>query len=93
MISGVIEWRFDCDKASQEARETFDKTMNRDWLLQRGINAFDIDAAWEEAANQLSLMGKRCALSFTRVEQPTFLSNEQREIWAIIWEILTGGEK
>ena len=94
VISGVIEWRFDCDKASREARETFDKTMNRDWLLRHGINPFDIDAAWDEAARQLSEMGERCALNFTRIaEQPDLQRADQREIWAIIWEILAGGEK
>ena len=70
MISGVIEWSFDCDEASESAREVFDRVMNRDWLLEHGISPFDSDAAWEEVKKQLSHLREPCLLTIIRVAEP-----------------------
>ena len=59
MISGVIEWRFNCDEASEVANEVFDTMMNRDWLREHSINLFDNDAVWGEVMKQLSQVTKR----------------------------------
>ena len=70
MISGVIEWCFVCDEASESAREVFDRVMNRDWLLEHGIHSFDTDAAWEEVMKQLSHLREPCLLTIIRVAEP-----------------------
>ena len=70
MISGVIEWRFDCDEASEKANEVFDTVMNREWLREHGIDPFDDDAAWEEVKKQLSHLREPCLLTIIRVAEP-----------------------
>jgi len=70
MDSGVIEWCFDCDEASEKAREVFDGVMNRDWLLGHGIHPFDSDAAWKEVMKQLSLLREPCVLTVIRITEP-----------------------
>ena len=70
MDSSVIEWRFNCDEASEKAREVFDRVMNRDWLLEHGIAPFDSDAAWEEVKKQLSHLREPCLLTLIRVAEP-----------------------
>jgi hypothetical protein len=72
MISGVIEWSFDCDKASENAREVFDRVMNRDWLREHGISLVDIDAAWEELVKQLLTLGEPCVVTVIRVNEPNW---------------------
>lgn len=70
MDSGVIEWCFNYDEASEKAREVFDRVMNRDWLLEHGIDPFDSDAAWEEVKKQLSHLREPCLLTIIRVAEP-----------------------
>ena len=70
MDSGVIEFRFNCDEASEKANELFDKVMNRDWLLEHGIDPFDTDGAWEEVKKQLSHLREPCLLTIIRVAEP-----------------------
>jgi len=70
MGSGVIEWCFDCDQASEAANDVFDTVMDRDWLLEHGIHPFDTDAAWEEVMKQLSHLREPCLLTIIRVAEP-----------------------
>ncbi len=70
MDSGVIEWRFDCDEASESAREVFDRVMDRGWLLEHGISPFDSDAAWEEVMKRLSDLKEPCVLTVVRITEP-----------------------
>ena len=70
MISGVIEWSFDCDEASESAREVFDRVMDRGWLLEHGISPFDSDAAWEEVMKRLSDLKEPCVLTVVRITEP-----------------------
>jgi len=70
MISGVIEWRFDCDEASEKANEVFDTVMNREWLREHGIDPFDDDAAWAEVMKRLSDLREPCVLTIIRVAKP-----------------------
>ncbi len=70
MGSGVLEWCFDCDQASEAANDVFDTVMNREWLLEHGIHPFDTDAAWEEVKKQLSHLREPCLLTIIRVAEP-----------------------
>jgi hypothetical protein len=88
MISGVIEWRFDCDEASKQARETFDKVMNRDWLREHGIGPFDDDGAWQEVMKQLTKVTNRSPVTIVRLREA-----EANPCWDLLWQrIFTGGE-
>ncbi len=93
MDAMVIEWCFDCDQASEAANDLFNTVMDRRWLLEHGIHPFDTDAAWEEVRKHLSRLGEPSVLTAIRITQGNATADEQRGIWAIIWEILTGGEK
>jgi len=70
MDLGVMEWGFNCDEASEGAREVFDRVMERGWRLEHGIDPFDDEAAWEEVMKQLSQLRERCLLTVIRVTKP-----------------------
>lgn len=94
MDSSVIEWRFCCDKASESAREVFDRVMNRDWLLEHGIHPFDSDAAWEEVRKHLAHLREPCGvLTAIRVTEGKATADEQQGIWSKVYQVLAGGEK
>jgi len=86
MNSEVIEWCFKCDEASERANELFDKVMNRTWLLERGIDPFDSDAAWEEVRKQLFDLRERCVLTVIRIGEPNLG-------WNLFITNLTGGSE
>lgn len=89
MISGVIEWQFDCDEASQEAREVFDRVMNRDWLREHGIHPFDTEAIWVELDKQLSQVTKRSPVTRVRISE-----GEPNSWWDSFWTgLVIGGEQ
>lgn len=88
MISGIIEWRFDCNEASEKVNEVFDTVMNRDWLREHGIGPFDDDGAWEEVMKQLSQVTKRSPVTVVRIRE-----GDTNLCWDSLWaELLTGGE-
>jgi hypothetical protein len=89
MISGIIEWRFNCDEASETARKVFDKVMNYDWLREHGIQPFDSTAAWEEAMRQLSQVTKRSPVTRVRIRE-----GKVNPCWDNLWTgLVTGGEQ
>jgi len=94
MDSSIIEWRFDCDKASKSARDVFDMVMDRYWLLAHGIHPFDTDTAWEEVRKRLSHLKEPCGvLTAIRITEGNATIGEQRQIWSKVYEILRGDEK
>jgi len=89
MISGIIEWCFDCDEASESAREVFDRVMNRDWLREHDIHPFDTDAIWAELDKQLSQVTKRSPATRIRIRE-----GDTNLCWDTLWtELATGGEQ
>ena len=60
MDARVIEWSFNCDEASESAKEVFDEVIGRHGPL------VDIDAEWEELYNQLSDLREPCVLTVSR---------------------------
>jgi len=89
MDSGVIEWCFNCDEASEKAREVFDRVMNRDWLLEHGIHPFCTEAVWAELDRQLSQITKRSPVTRVRIREA-----EPNPCWDNLWTGLAiGGEE
>ncbi len=87
MISGVTEWRFDCDEASEKANEVFDTVMNRDWLREHGIDPFDYDAAWAEVMKRLPEVTKRSPVTRVRIRE-----GKVNPCWDNLWTgLVTGG--
>ena len=87
MISGVTEWRFDCDEAFEKANEVFDTVMNREWLREHGIDPFDDDAAWTEVMKRLPEVMKRSPVTLVRIRE-----GDANRCWDTLWtEIVTGG--
>jgi len=70
MIYGVVEWRFDCDEASESAKEVFSTVMDYGWLQRHGIHPFDTEAAWEEVMKRLSDLKEPCVLTVVRITEP-----------------------
>ena len=93
MNSGIIEYCFHYDEASQAAKEVFDRVMSRDWNLDHGIHPFDIDAVWAEVAKQLSYIGNRASLTLTRISLGDVARDEEQHIWSKLYQLLAGGEK
>ena len=94
MDSSIIEWRFDCDRASESAREVFNMVIDRGWLLEHGIHPFDDDAAWEEVRNRLSHLKEPCGvLTAIRITEGNATTDEQRQIWSRLYQILAGGAR
>lgn len=89
MISGIIEWCFNCDEASETAREVFDRVMNYDWLREHGIHPFDTDAIWAELEKQLSKVSKQSPVTKVRIRE-----GDANLRWDTLWtELVTGGEQ
>lgn len=94
MNSEIIEWCFDCEEASEAAREIFDRVMNTGWLLEHGIHPLNSDAAWEEVRKHLLHLGERCGvLTSIGITQVNATAHEQQNILSRVYEILAGGEK
>ena len=87
MIYGVVEWRFDCDEASESAKEVFSTVMDYGWLQRYGIHPFDTEAIWAELDRQLSQVSKRSPVTRVRLSE-----GEPTPCWDNFWKsLMTGG--
>ncbi len=74
MNSGVIEFRFDCDEASEGAEEIFNRMMGVDCLLG------DWDAVYKELSKQIRQVTKRSPLTVVRIREA-----EPNPCWGSLW--------
>jgi len=83
MIYGIVEWRFDCDEASDIAKEVFNRVI--------GVDRFpvDLDADYGELSEQLHQVTKRSPVTIVRIRE-----GEANFYWDNLWtELIIGGEQ